>query len=82
MQAERERILKLCDRVAAGQHGLITTTQATEAGLSAQAVRRLCRSGRWCRVLPGVYQVSGLGDRWKRDVTALGLWLGDDGAIS
>jgi very-short-patch-repair endonuclease len=35
--------------------GVITLAQATEAGLSRQAVYRRVRSGRWLRCSPGVY---------------------------
>ena len=82
MTTNREALLGACDRIASRQFGLITATQAKECGLSAHAIRRCCVSGRWRRVYPGVFSVSRATDRWRRDVTAVGLWLCDDGAIS
>src|SRR3954451_17534327 len=57
-------------RVAERQHGLITFDQAREAGLSADQIKRRCRTGRWHRITKGVYVVAGVPASWRRDVLA------------
>src|SRR4051812_46685749 len=82
MTTKREDVLGACARLASGQYGLITTEQGHACGLSGPAIRRLVRAGRWKKTLPRMFEVSPTANRWARDVTAVGLWLGDKGAIS
>ena len=45
--------------IAAAQHGLVTADQAAQAGLGADQIRWLTRSGRWIAVRPRVYALCG-----------------------
>jgi len=47
-------------QIAVAQHGLVTADQARRAGLNAQKVRWLLRSGRWTAVRPKVYALVGV----------------------
>jgi very-short-patch-repair endonuclease len=62
--------------VAARQHGVVTTRQLRDAGLSPDAIKRRAASGRLHRVFRGVYAVghAGLSDegRWMAAVLACG----------
>jgi hypothetical protein len=44
-------------RVAAGQDGIVTLAQAKAAGLTVHEVHRMCRSGRWRRLVRAGYLV-------------------------
>ena len=46
-------------RLAAGQQGVLTRSQARAAGLSDSTIAARIRSGRWERLHPGVYRVAG-----------------------
>jgi hypothetical protein len=63
------------------QFGVISTTQAREAGLSHSAIGRRVASGQWQRVLPGVYRDTLL--RGTPQQAALGslLWAGADSFV-
>jgi very-short-patch-repair endonuclease len=67
-------------RIAAGQHGVVTTAQLTNAGMHPSGITKRLRSGRLHRIHRRVYAVghSGLGNegRWMAGVLALG-----DGAV-
>src|SRR5665809_16614 len=67
----------VCRPIAASQRGLITLSQALAAGISRRQVRWRLDSGRWGRVLPGVYAVSGSNDPWLQMLEAARLWTGD-----
>jgi len=56
--------------LAAGQHGLITLTQAVALGLSARQVEARSRSGRWTRVGRGVYRLAGVPVTWQQRMLA------------
>lgn len=71
-----------CTMLAAEQHGCISVEQALRCGLSADAVFRRARSGRWRRILPAVYAVSGAPATWEQRLMAAVLWAGDDTAIA
>lgn len=45
--------------IAAAQHGLVTADQAAKAGLGAEQIRWLTRSGHWIPLRPRVYALSG-----------------------
>ncbi|SCG71068.1 Transcriptional regulator, AbiEi antitoxin, Type IV TA system [Micromonospora rifamycinica] len=51
--------LELIHRVALGQDGMVTTTQALAAGLTRDHIRQLCRSGRWTRLSRGCFAPGG-----------------------
>ena len=54
------------------QRGLVTRAQCLAAGLSPKAIEWRLTTGRWRRVMPGVYQTSpGRDDWWTGAVAAL-----------
>ncbi|MGH9042727.1 MAG: type IV toxin-antitoxin system AbiEi family antitoxin domain-containing protein [Acidimicrobiia bacterium] len=55
------------DRLAAHQCGAISRRQAIAAGLTSKQVRARVESGRWRRVLPGVYVIAGAPSSWEQD---------------
>lgn len=67
--------------VAARQCGLITLAQATEHGISADAVQRRAREQRWVRLYPGVYAMPGHPDSRERQLMAGLLFLGPGAAL-
>ncbi len=76
-----ERIAR-CLKVAASQHGLIGLEGAQRSRVSRRQVQRQVKSGRWCRVLPGVYRVVGAPQTWHQALQAASLWAERDFAIS
>lgn len=71
-----------CTALAAEQHGCISAEQARQSGLSADAIFRRARSGRWRRLLPGVYGVRGAPATWEQRLTAAVLWAGEGTTIA
>ena len=71
-----------CTMLAAEQHGCISFEQALRCGLSADAVFRRARSGRWRRILPSVYAVTGAPATWEQRLMAAVLWAGEGTAIA
>jgi very-short-patch-repair endonuclease len=47
-----------CIRIASHQRGLVTLAQARETGVSRGSIQWRVDSGRWVRILPGVYAVT------------------------
>lgn len=70
------------DALLAAQDGLIGRRQARAAGLSDAAIERLVRSGRWLRVLPGVFRSAQVPYHPVARVRAAALWAGPLGTIS
>jgi very-short-patch-repair endonuclease len=68
--------------VAAEQHGCLTAGQAMRCGLSAEAVRRRVRDGRWRRVLPKTYVLRAAPSTWEQRLFAALLWAGETAAAS
>lgn len=66
--------------VMADQHGLITTAQANELGLSARQIEHRHRIGEWVRVHRGVYRSRAVADSWHSRVMA--AVLASDGLAS
>jgi restriction endonuclease-like protein/putative AbiEi antitoxin of type IV toxin-antitoxin system len=60
--------------MASRQFGLISLAQARHAGLSDDAVHGRGRTGKWERVLPGVYRVAGAPSSWHQNLMAVALW--------
>jgi very-short-patch-repair endonuclease len=69
--------------LAAAQHGVLHRTQALELGMSTAQIKHRVRSGRWQRVLPGVYRIAGGSPPtiWSR-AFAVVLWAGEGAAVS
>jgi predicted transcriptional regulator of viral defense system len=47
--------IRAAQEVAEGQSGMITVRQATQAGVTPDAIRAQLEAGRWQRIYPGVY---------------------------
>jgi len=68
--------------IAAGQRGLLTYGQALGAGLSAEAVKRRLRRGRWESCHEQVYRIAGSPRAWEQEVLAACLAAGPDAVVS
>ena len=64
------------DRLALSQRGVLSRAQALASGMSEDAIYRRLRSGRWEKVFPSVYRVSGAERSWLQNLTAALLWAG------
>jgi len=69
-------------RVAERQHGLVTRSQLTGAGLSDAQIQRRLATGRLERVYPGVYRVVGSVATPEQQALGACLWLGGDAMVS
>lgn len=74
----RTRVAEL----AIEQHGVITTRQALELGLSRGAISRLVRSGAWVTMLPGTHRLCEAPLTWEQSLAASCLWGGGGSAAS
>lgn len=71
-----------CLGLASRQQGVIGYKQARHLGLEHHHIRWQVRVGRWKRIRPGVFVVTGSPSTWLQDLKALSLWLGDGFALS
>jgi hypothetical protein len=62
--------------------GLFTASDADVCGVSRSLLKYHCRTGRWSRLLPGVYVVAGLPDSVQRPLLAALLWAGPTAVLS
>lgn len=60
------------------QHGVISRAQALGSGLTSHQVRHLVRSGKWTRVLPGVYLAADAARTWSAWAHIAALAAGPD----
>lgn len=58
------------------QHGVITRSQALEAGLSEDHVRSLVRRGTWVSIHPSVFRYAGTPSSWRQQAMAATLATG------
>lgn len=72
----------ICARFAERQHGVFSRAQALKAGVGAKSIHRRVTSGRWERVLPSVYRITGTGGTWHQRLMAAVLWAGPGAVIS
>lgn len=63
-----------CEEIAARQHGVFQRAQALACGMSDRAIEHRLASGRWLRILPGVYCLRGTLIEWKTMLMAVCLW--------
>ena len=63
--------------IASHQRGLITLHQARAAGVSRRGLQWRLKSGRWIKILPGVFIAAEFGDPWLQRLEATRLWTGD-----
>lgn len=68
--------------IAARQHGVLTSEQASLAGISEIAVRHRVASGRWGRVHRGVYRIEGYPTSRVQSLMAACLLCGPGAAVS
>ena len=66
-----------CTTIASHQRGLVTLQQARAAGVSRRALQWRLKSGRWIKILPGVFAAAEFGDPWLQRLEATRLWTGD-----
>ena len=64
-------------RIASCQRGLVTLSQARAAGISRRGLQWRLKSGRWLKILPGVFAVAESDDPWLQMLEAARLWTGD-----
>lgn len=69
-------------RVAAAQHGLITTAQAVAVGATPGAIRHRVSTGRWARIGAGVYRIAGVPVTWNQRALAACLISGAGAVVS
>ena len=67
---------------ASRQYGLVSRLQALALGMTPDEIRYQLRSGRWVRVLPGVYRVNGAPLSWRARVMACCLAAGPEAVVS
>lgn len=84
MQAEleRPRPFQQLLRLALGQHGVVSSQQASILGVDSRALNRAVKAGKLTKSHRGIYRVSGAQESWRSDLMAAHLWLGDDSAAS
>lgn len=58
------------DRILRRQHGVISRTQAVEAGLSENQIQHRIQSGSWLRLTSGVYAPAASTPSWERQLNA------------
>jgi very-short-patch-repair endonuclease len=73
---------RICTKLAARQHGVVSRTQAAQAGLSRSAISRRLAAGKWTQALPGVYSISGVPPSPRQRLIAACLWAGDAAVAS
>ena len=66
-----------CLLIATRQRGLVTLAQARDAGVSRRGLQWRLKSGRWLKVLPGVFVVADSDDPWLQSLEAARLWTAD-----
>ena len=69
-------------RRAAGQHGVISRSQALACGFSARSIDRKITSHLWERLYPGVYRLAGAPATWHQSLMAACLAWGAGAVIS
>jgi len=74
--------LLLAEQRARSRHGVLTHAEATRAGVGEKLRSRTIASGRWRRLFPRVYAISGAYDGWKQQLAAAVLWGGARAAAS
>ena len=60
----------------ATRYGILSRREATQRGMTHDQVDRRVASGRWIRLDPGVYRLSGVPATWHGDLLAALLWAG------
>lgn len=73
---------KALRQITAGQHGLLTRTQAAQCGFSRRQIERRLGSGDWEVVRPNVYRLGGTGGSWHQELMAAQLWGGPGTVLS
>jgi hypothetical protein len=63
-------------KIAAEQHGLITTGQAIEAGVTRGQIESRVRAGKWRRARRGVFALVGVAETWEQSLLAVVLRAG------
>src|SRR4051812_28102767 len=69
-------------RLAATQHGVLTTTQALATGMSHDAIGKRIKRGRWERVARGVHRIAGAPGTWEQRLMIGVLAARSGGAVA
>lgn len=64
------------ERFASTRYGIFTPDEAARHEVTSRMVERRVESGRWDRVLPGVYRVAAVPKRFRQRALAATLWSG------
>jgi predicted transcriptional regulator of viral defense system len=70
------------EALAASQHGLFSRNQLLDLGVGRGTIEHRVASGKWERILPGVYRIAGAPTTWKQELLATVLWAGEGAAAS
>ena len=65
--------------LAERQHGIITSAQLRDCGLTPKQVHHRKRSGQLVKVLPEVFRLGGVPETLDGRLTAVACWMGDEG---
>lgn len=71
-----------CAELASSQYGLLTRSQALDAGLSTDGIKRRVKAGLLIRVLPAVFRLTAVPRSWHQRAMAAHLWAGPESLIS
>jgi very-short-patch-repair endonuclease len=71
-----------CDRIAAGQHWVISRDQALEGGMTPRMIGHRLKTETWRLELPSTYIVRAAASTWMQHLFAAWLWAGSDSVIS
>lgn len=71
-----------CAAIAETQFSLIERSQALEAGMSPNAIKYRLATGRWKRLMPNVYLISGAAITWMTKAMSAVLWGGTESALA
>jgi len=82
MPTNAARPIELLHKIARGQHGVFTLTQARAAGLSSRQVQRRAANDEWSRVFEGIYRMAGTPRARLQDLQVAALWGGERYAFS
>ena len=77
-----DKTISRCESEAAGNHGIISRLVAIRQGLTDEVIERLVSSGRWIRLLPGIYLVAGAPLTWHTRLAAAQAWAGPRSLLS